>query len=310
MILKKSLLMTVIVMSSTTTVYAVAGHGGAMQNPDGAKKRHQVSQPSDRPDHKPDKTNGQADPSVYNQYHNFLQFNLMQSIDARMPGQARNDTYLETEFGGRSGIVDLYGYLDVFDIVHNRHDDRHDGDNMFFKIRPRFSINGLINRNLQIGPVKEWFIATQSEVGDRELFNNYIGIGANVDVPVMGTVGVNLMARYVQENYSAPNENHWDGYKLATNWFTPFYTFSNDSFLSYQGYFDWSFAMDAYNATRSNHALEWYNGLYWHSRHFSVGYGLKYFNDMTGVKDGSMMNGQKQDTTGWGSYFAVSYVFT
>ncbi|WP_412841915.1 outer membrane protein OmpK, partial [Aeromonas dhakensis] len=27
-----------------------------------------------------------------------------------------NDTYFEMEFGGRSGLFDLYGYVDVFDI--------------------------------------------------------------------------------------------------------------------------------------------------------------------------------------------------
>lgn len=43
--------------------------------------------------------------------------NLMQSVDAKVPYGIRNDTYLELEFGARSGIIDLYGYVDFFDIL-------------------------------------------------------------------------------------------------------------------------------------------------------------------------------------------------
>jgi len=129
-------------------------------------------------------------------------------------------------------------------------------------------------------------------------------------VPFLGLIGFNLMARYVFENYGAPNQNTWDGYKLSTNWFTPFYTFENGSFISYQGYLDWTFGMDQYDYSRSSYSLEWFNGIYWHSRHFSAGYGLKYFANMTGMKNGVTVNGVYQNTTGWGNYFSVSYVFT
>ena len=55
--------------------------------------------------------------------------NLMQSVDAKVPYGIRNDTYLELEFGARSGIIDLYGYVDFFDIFDRKQDDRHGGDN-------------------------------------------------------------------------------------------------------------------------------------------------------------------------------------
>ena len=251
-----------------------------------------------------------SDASVYNQYYNFLQFNLMRSENARLPYHKKDTTYLEMEFGGRSGFVDLYGYLDVFDIFNQRSDDRHDGDNMFFKIQPRFSINDILHKNLSVGPIKEWYLSTLAEVGDKQLFNVYIGPGVDVEVPWLGKLGMNLYARYVRENYGAPNENTWDGYKLATNWFKPVYTFNNGSFLSYQGYFDYSFGMDKYDATRSSYSIEWFNGLYWHSKSFALGYGLKYFANMTGIKNGSPISDSNvQNTTGWGQYFDISYVF-
>lgn len=51
---------------------------------------------------------------------NWMQMNLMQSVDAKVPYGIRNDTYLELEFGARSGIIDLYGYVDFFDILDSR----------------------------------------------------------------------------------------------------------------------------------------------------------------------------------------------
>ena len=47
-------------------------------------------------------------------------------------------------------------------------------------------------------------------------------------------------------------------------------------------YFEYAFDLRRYDNTRSNHSFEWFNGLYWHSKSFAAGYGLKYFNDMTG----------------------------
>ncbi len=294
----------------TSATHAITSTNDKADKADKSKKAETQSKPTKaEKDEKAKKSDG-SDQTIYNQYYNFLQFNLMRSENARLPYHAADTTYLEMEFGGRSGFVDLYGYLDVFDIFNQRSDDRHDGDNMFFKIQPRFSINDILHKDLSIGPIKEWYVSTLAEVGDRQLFNVYIGPGVDVEVPWLGKVGVNLYARYVRENYGAPNENTWDGYKLATNWFKPFYTFGNGSFLSYQGYFDYSFGMDKYDSTRSSYSIEWFNGLYWHSKRFAVGYGLKYFGNMTGVKDGSpITGGGVQNTTGWGQYFDISYVF-
>lgn len=68
----------------------------------------------------------------------WMQMNLMQSVDAKVPYGIRNDTYLELEFGARSGIVDLYGYVDIFDIFDSKHDDRHGGDNFLLRYRRVF----------------------------------------------------------------------------------------------------------------------------------------------------------------------------
>ena len=73
----------------------------------------------------------------------WLTFNLMHSEDNRLPFRNAQDTYVEMEFGGRSGIVDLYGYVDMFDALDDGSDDQNGGDNMFIKLAPRFSLDAM-----------------------------------------------------------------------------------------------------------------------------------------------------------------------
>ena len=56
--------------------------------------------------------------------YKWITFNLMQSIDNKIPFGFQDDTYFEMEFGGRSGWLDVYGYLDVFDIFNSSTSDR------------------------------------------------------------------------------------------------------------------------------------------------------------------------------------------
>ena len=44
--------------------------------------------------------------------------------------------YLELEFGGRSGILDLYGYVDVFNLTNRDNSDKKDKPKMFMKFAP------------------------------------------------------------------------------------------------------------------------------------------------------------------------------
>ncbi|MEK2646623.1 nucleoside-specific channel-forming Tsx family protein [Bdellovibrio sp. BCCA] len=248
-----------------------------------------------------------SDDDIHKNDFKWFQFNLMRSIDNKIPFGNQQDTYFEMEFGGRSGVLDLYGYLDVFDVFDSQSDsDRHAGDNFFFKLAPRFSLDYMTGHDLSLGPVQEWYLATLFNVGDRALFEQYVGIGTDIQVPWFGKVGANLMARYVRENFDAANEREWDGYILSTNWFTPFYHFEN-SFISYQGYLDYKFGANRLSDSKnySDTSLEWFNGLYWHSKRYAAGYGLKLYKDMALLKDGGFAG----ETSGVGHYFSLTYKF-
>lgn len=237
----------------------------------------------------------------------WFQTNLYQAFDNKIPYNNQNDSFFEIEFGMRSGVVDLYGFLDVFDVFNTPQSDLHNEDNLFLKLVPRFSLDGMTQSDLSLGPVKEWYIASLFVVADRALFQQYVGLGTDIEVPWFGKTVANLMARYVRENYGAANEDRWDGYILDISWFKPFYHFANKSFISYQGYFDYTFGADKISDSPvySDSSLEWYNGLYWHSEHYAAGYGLKYYKDMGLIESG----GAAGETTGFGHYLVVCYKF-
>jgi len=262
-----------------------------------------------------------TDGDIHKNDYKWLQFNAMYSID-EMPRVKNADEnghdYLEMEFGGRSGIFDLYGYVDIFDLTETDSSDKDGKNKMFMKFAPRMSIDGLIGKDLSFGPVQEVYIATLFNWGGgggtncnedicipgSDVNNANIGLGSDVMVPWLGKVGLNAMAHYEIDR------KEWDGFHVSTNWFKPFFFFDNGSFISYQGYIDWQFGMDTEKGASSSDGGNWYNGLYWHSDRFAVGYGLKAYKNVYGVKDGlNIGNGMELETTGFSHYFSATYKF-
>ncbi|WP_257282919.1 outer membrane protein OmpK [Endozoicomonas sp. SESOKO1] len=235
--------------------------------------------------------------------------------------------YLELEFGGRSGIIDLYGYVDVFNLTNRDNSDKKGQPKMFMKFAPRFSLKGLFN-SLPWGPVTDIYLATlfnwggggatnydEAGVGvpSEDTNNSFWGIGSDIQVPWFGKMGLNLYGLYDL------NRKEWNGYQVSTNWFAPFYTFQNGSFISYQGYLDYQFGGKR-NKTLypkstnpdqdySTSGGAMFNGLYWHYDKFAFGYGLKLYSDVYLIKNGGNAFGSKTKSSGTSQYFAVTYKF-
>nr|WP_205729111.1 outer membrane protein OmpK [Ferrimonas sediminicola] len=254
-----------------------------------------------------------TDGDIHKNDYKWSQFNLMYAYKQLPRAESQTHTghdYMEMEFGGRSGIFDLYGYVDVFNLT-NAGQDSSASDKMFMKFAPRISLDALTGKDLSFGPVQEVYFSTLFNWSGNGVVNDgNFGIGADVMVPWLGKTGMNLMASY------EIGAEEWDGFHFAMNWFKPFKFFENGSFLSFQGYIDYEFGidesyldfnddgvMDAQLKTSSGGDI--FLGLYWHSDRYAVGYGLKGFKDVYGLKDG----GAAGDTTGWSHYFAVTYKF-
>jgi len=234
---------------------------------------------------------------IHKNDYKWMQFNLMGAFD-ELPGESSHD-YLEMEFGGRSGIFDLYGYVDVFNLTTDSGSDKAKADKLFMKFAPRMSIDGLTGKDLSFGPVQELYVATLMEWGGKSGPNNQkIGLGSDVNVPWLGKVGLNLYATY------DGSQKDWNGFQVSTNWFKPFYFFENGSFISYQGYIDYQFGMKEELGASSTNGGAMFNGFYWHSDRYAVGYGLKAYKDIYGIKDTDAFK-----STGVAHYLAVTYKF-
>ncbi|TBT28062.1 hypothetical protein D5E80_11775 [Vibrio parahaemolyticus] len=240
-----------------------------------------------------------SDGDIHKNDYKWMQFNLMGAFN-ELPGfpDGSNHDYLEMEFGGRSGIFDLYGYVDVFNLASDPGSDKSGKKKIFMKFAPRMSLDAVTGKDLSFGPVQELYVSTLMEWGGASEVNSQkIGLGSDVMVPWLGKIGLNLYGTYDS------NKKDWNGYQISTNWFKPFYFFENGSFISYQGYIDWQFGMkDEYSSSSYGGAM--FNGIYWHSDRFAVGYGLKGYKNIYGIKE---VNGV--DSTGFGHYIAVTYKF-
>ncbi|MEL4422513.1 outer membrane protein OmpK [Shewanella algae] len=246
--------------------------------------------------------------------YKWMQFNLMYSIGEKPDNPASGDqhNYLEMEFGGRSGIFDLYGYVDVFNLGNQ---DTTDGDKnpgsgtskIFMKFAPRISMDAVFNKDLSFGPVQEVYFSTLFNwdgLNGDGVNSSFWGVGADVMVPWLGKTGMNLYAFYDL------NEKEWNGYQFSMNWFKPFYFFDNKSFLSFQGYIDYQFGADedktAFVPKTSNGGNIFF-GLYWHSDRYALGYGLKGFKDVYLLEDGAGV--LALESTGWSHYLSATYKF-
>lgn len=239
--------------------------------------------------------------------YNWMQFNLMYALkELPRPKDANTGhDYLEMEFGGRSGVLDLYGYVDVFNLTNNSSSDKYEQEKMFMKLSPRISLDSLLAKDLSFGPVQELYFSTLFNWGGGYGKNSdfppvnksFWGLGADVMLPWLGKIGLNLYGLYDIDKKA------WNGFQISTNWFKPFYNFSNDSFIAYQGYIDWQFAKDTFkDSPQASNGGAMFNGIYWHSKHWAVGYGLKLYKDIYLIKD---TDGFK--STGASHYFAVTY---
>ncbi|PSU32069.1 outer membrane protein OmpK [Photobacterium lutimaris] len=236
---------------------------------------------------------------IHKNDYSWSQFNLMMAVD-ELPGESTHD-YLEMEFGGRSGIFDLYGYVDVFNLTSDPGSDKADAEKIFMKFAPRMSLDAVTGKDLSFGPVQELYLATVMEWGGMSGVNSQkIGLGSDVMVPWLGKIGLNLYGTYDS------NAKDWNGYQISTNWFKPFYFLDNGSFISYQGYIDYQFGMnDDVPGLSTSNGGAMFNGIYWHSDRYAVGYGLKAYKDVYGLKDGGFAG----KTSGVGHYFSVTYKF-
>ena len=257
--------------------------------------------------------------------------NVVGSADTRFGPTLRNDVYLEYEAFAHKDWFDFYGYIDIPKTfgAGNGNDtgiwDKN-GSPLFMEIEPRFSIDKLTGTDLSFGPFKEWYFANNYiyDMGpDSENRQNtwYMGLGTDIDTHLPMSLSLNVYAKYQWENYSAANENSWDGYRFKVKYFVPLTEMWGGN-LSYIGFtnFDWGSSLgdDDFrdlngNKARSNNSIASSHILSLNYTHWHYSFVARYFHNGGQWADGAELNFGNGNfdvkSTGWGYYGVIGYNF-
>ncbi|MGQ7932674.1 nucleoside-specific channel-forming protein Tsx [Paraburkholderia sp. D1E] len=249
---------------------------------------------------------------------------LINSSLTRFGPYRTGDVYLEYEYYGRKGPFDLYGYVDapkVLDVGSQHSSGIWDkGSPVFSEQEPRVALDTLAGRNLQFGPFSHIYLATDwiYDMGQNQSQRQntlYFGVGTDIDTHTPLALSANLYVRRQWENYGAANEDSWDGYRLAMNYFYPLGHFLGGD-VSYAGFFDYDFGSKLREETgdnsRTDTAFVATNGLVYSRGHLRLIGVARYFHN-GGQWNGVALNfgeGEFQNrSTGWGYYLEVGYQF-
>lgn len=246
--------------------------------------------------------------------------NVVGSYHTRFGPQLNNDLYLEYEAFAHKDWFDFYGYIDVpkFFGIGNANDvgiwNKGKGSPFFMEIEPRFSIDKLTNTNLSFGPFKQWYFANNYiyDMGPNNSNRQntwYMGLGTDIDTHSALNVSMNVYAKYQWQNYSANNENSWDGYRFKIKYMLPLSTLWGGN-LSYIGFtnFDWGSDLKnsygrAGDSITSSHILS----LGYDHWHYSLV--ARYFHHGGQWDDNIALGDIRTNNTGWGYYAIVGYNF-
>lgn len=210
----------------------------------------------------------------------WLQLNLLSMHHgANAFGPTYNNTYLEVEGGARSGVLDLYYFFDVNEIFGwGTHRD--EAGDFFTKIVPRFSIDGITRRDLAVGPVKEWYVATRYKgFNGGEYY--YVGLGTDWRLKKVDMLEVMVWPKWLRTDGS--NDFHYTGVEASVVWYKTLCQLPWESNLSYQGWMDCGFANNFARKDVNGTSTEFqmHNGIYWNKGHFSLSGAFKIYRNLT-----------------------------
>jgi len=171
-----------------------------------------------------------------NTWNNLNAYYMMHAANAF--GPSYDMAYFEIEGGARSAVLDLYYFFDV-NHIFGWGTYYKDAGNFFTKIKPRFSLDALLGRDLSAGPVKEWYFAAQYKgFNGGEYYS--AGVGTDMDVPGIDFLQVNFWPKYVR--FSEENKMSYAGLELSLNWYKTLRRCPSGAVLSYQGWLDYGFS--------------------------------------------------------------------
>ena len=237
--------------------------------------------------------------------YKWLQLNLYSVLNnANSFGDETVDyEYLEIEGGGRSGILALYYFFDVENVLGWGDNGANPGS-FFAKIMPKFSIDGMMKQDLSMGPIKELYVATMWKGWNGgEVYD--IGLGVDLAIPGIDAFSIELMSVGMRTGRSL----YYDGMAVTWNWYTKLFDVTENSYLTYQGWGEFDFdanrskdGRDAIGMKGTSTQLQWHNAIFYNfGGHYAVSAAAKFYKNFLNI------DGKKSDSVGF--FFGAHYKF-
>lgn len=242
--------------------------------------------------------------------YNFNQFTLSIYKGHNSPdafGAPGRDNYLEIEGSHRYELLDLYWFVDRNDIFGDPKSSAHNlNETIFAKVNPRISIDGLLNKDLSIGPVDEWFLAYMYKATNGSPYRldaHYFGLGTNLNVPGFDFFGLNLYAKYNNKNFG-DYEKEWDGYTTAISYGTTLYDFQNGFNITLGGWGDFDFGLrkSQKGENAKSTALQWANTISLNYHNVGISYTYQINDNFTGRNQ----NSSDKNNHAFGVHYTIS----
>ncbi len=234
-------------------------------------------------------------------------------------GDSKKDFIFEIQGSTRYNLLDLYWFVDRSNIFKDSSlSDKNGVDNNYTygEFNPRISLDGLLNKDLSVGPISEWFISTQvdfdnvrgSNSWESGLKKYYVGIGNYISIPEMEYLKfnyfkTNLYARYSDRNYGR-SENEWDGYLFNISYGGTIYKFENGMRIGFSGWLDYDFGADKSRSFDTDDSLQWQNQLrLYFNDNISVSYTYQINNHFSQVNQ----NSSNSDSRSIGLHYGITF---
>jgi len=247
---------------------------------------------------------------------------LINSSLTRFGPYRTGNTYLEYEYFGSKGPFTIYGYVDALKVINvgtqNTSGVWDKGAPIFSEQEPKIALDTLAGKEFQLGPFKHIYLATDwiyEMGGSRSSAQNtlYTGLGTDIDTHTPLALSANIYVNRQFQNYGAPNEYSWDGYRFQMNYFY-FLGHALGGDWSYAGFFNYDFGSklreEAGGTTYADTEFDETNAVIYSRGHLRLVGVARYFHN-GGQWDSSVLNfgsGNFQNrSTGWGYYLEAGY---
>jgi nucleoside-specific channel-forming protein len=247
---------------------------------------------------------------------------LINSSLTRFGPYRTGNTYLEYEYFGSKGPFTIYGYVDALKVINvgtqNTSGVWDKGAPIFSEQEPRLALDTLAGKEFQLGPFKHIYLAADwiyEMGGSRSSAQNtlYTGLGTDIDTHTPLALSANIYVSRQFQNYGAPNEYSWDGYRFQMNYFY-FLGHAMGGDWSYAGFFNYDFGSKLREKAGGNiyadTEFDETNALIYSRGHLRLVGVARYFHN-GGQWNSSVLNFGKGNfqnrSTGWGYYLEAGY---